>query len=256
MKKIYLVALVLALLTGICVYSFSASLKKAATREYGEVVAAAVDIPERTALTAEMLCMKTVPAEALLPTAVTSMDQVLGLFNDNAMEAGEVLSTAKLHTRGETTNGLAYIIPEGKRAFTFSVDAVSGVAGFILAGDRVDIIATLTMTETESQGSLESGESSSGFSQAGAGTVRQLVPTSVVIAQDVEVLAAGADMSGKGVVNAAYTTITVAVTLEDAVRLNLAAAGGKLRMVLRSPLDKEITDVLPVTLESLEEGAK
>jgi pilus assembly protein CpaB len=251
MKKIYLVALVLALITGLAVYGFANSLQRAAARDYTEVVVAAMNIPERTVLVEDMLVLRSIPSESVLPSAVTSIDQVIGLFNDNAMEPGEILSSAKLHTKGETASGLTYIIPDGKRAFTFSVDAVSGVAGFILPGDHVDIIATLTIPETESTASTAGATSVSSASGADD-AITVLIPTSLVISQNVEVLAAGTSITaGTAGLNSAYTTITVAVTLEEAVQLNLAAVNGRLRMVLRSPLDKEIVDILPQTMESL-----
>jgi pilus assembly protein CpaB len=230
MKKIYIIALILAFLTGISVYSFAGSLEKASKREYVEVVTAAVNIPERTALTAEMLVMKSIPVESVLPTAVRSIAKAIGLFTDYAMETGEVLSSAKLHTQGEKTSGLTYFVPEGKRAFTLSVDAVSGVGGFILPGDHVDIIGTMVFDKKD-------------------GTTTIQVPTSLVIAQNVEVLAAGSSIKvEENGVNVSYATITLSVSLEDAVTLNLAAANGKLRMVLRSPLDKDVAEVSPQTM--------
>ena len=47
--------------------------------------------------------------------------------------------------------------------------------------------------------------------------------------------------------NVSYATITLAISPQDAVILNLIAANGKIRMILRSPLDKEATKTVPVT---------
>lgn len=230
MKKIYIIALVLALLTGVSVYTFAGALEKSAQRDYTDVVTAAVNIPERTALTVEMLVMKKIPTEAVLPTAIRSIDKAIGLFTDYTMETGEVLSSAKLRKQGEKNKGLTYFVPDGKRAFTVSVDAVSGVSGFIQPGDHVDVLANMV---------FETHDPTDKVLQ---------IPTSMVVLDNVEVLAAGTSIKVTETgVNVPYSTITLAVSPQDAVRLNFVAANGKIRMVLRSPLDKEDTKTTPVT---------
>ncbi len=229
MKKIYLVAVIFALLTGIAVYGFAGALEKASKREYTQVVVAIGEIPERTIITAEMLAIKEIPSEVVLPTAIREISVAIGLFTDNKIDPGEVLSSSKLHTQGEKTGTLNYFIPVGKRAFTISVDAVSGVSGFISPGDRIDILANMSLDKKE-------------------GDVITQVATSLILSQNIEVLAAGASVKvEQNGVNISYATLTLAVTPQEAVMLNLAAATGILRAVLRSPLDKDIIDVAPKT---------
>lgn len=231
MKKIYIIAFILALLTGISVFSFAKALEKASKREYTEVVTAAVNITERSVLTKDMLIMKSIPTEMVMSSAIKSIDKAVGLFSDSVLEAGEVLSSTKLRKQGENSSGMTYLVPKGKRAFTLNVDAVSGVAGFILPGDRIDILANMV------------------FEKAGS-TDKVQVPTSLIVMQNIEVLASGANI--KVVENGTsveYSTLTLAVSPEEAVTLNLAAANGKLRMVLRSPLDNEIVEIKPKTPE-------
>lgn len=232
MKKIYLIAAILALFTLISVYSFANSIEKSSKRDYTQVVTAAVNITERTILTEEMLELKSIPTEVVSANAITDMSQAIGQFTDSSIDMGEILSSAKLHKQGEKNNGLTYFIPQGKRAFTIEVDLVSGVGGFILPGNRVDILATMVL---KIQDGLTSTEQA---------------PTSIIISQNLEVLAAGSSIKveadGK---NVSYSTITLAVTPEEAVTLNLASANGKLRLVLRSPLDDKIVDIKPKTPE-------
>ncbi|MHB1484104.1 MAG: Flp pilus assembly protein CpaB [Saccharofermentanales bacterium] len=231
MKKIYIVALIIALMTGISVYSFAASMQKAARREYVDVVTAAVNIPERTALTKEMLVLKPIPEEAVLPSAIKDIESIIGLYTDSKLEIGETLTLTKLHAQGEKTSGLTYFIPRGKRAFTISVDAVSGVSGFILPGDRVDIIASMSL-KSKSTAAIES--------------------TSFIISQNIEVLAAGTSIKVEETgVNITYTTVTLAVSPQEAVSLNLASSSGRLRLILRSPLDKNDVDTDPKTPEKI-----
>lgn len=231
MKKIYIVALIIALMTGISVYSFAASVQKAARREYIDVVTAAVNIPERTALTKEMLVLKPMPKEAVLPSAIREINSIVGLYTDSRLEIGETLTLTKLHAQGEKTSGLTYFIPRGKRAFTLSVDAMTGVNGFILPGDHVDIIASMIL-KSESTTVVET--------------------TSFIISQNIEVLAAGSGIKvEENGINITYTTVTLAVTPQEAVSLNLASANGKLRLILRSPLDKDNVDTDPKTPEKI-----
>lgn len=228
MKKIYLIAAIFALLTGIAVYGFAGALQKAAKREYVEVVVAIAPIPERTIITTEMLSMKQIPKEMLSNTNLRDISQAVGLFSDYLIDAGEMLSVNKIHAQDDKKGGLTYYIPEGKRAFTISVDAVTGVSGFIAPGDRVDILANISIEEK-------------------VGDKTNQIPTSLIVSQNIEVLAAGNNIRVENGVNVAYTTITLALTPDESVTMNLVSANGKLRAILRSPLDKEIVDIMPKT---------
>lgn len=58
-----------------------------------------------------------------------------------AMEDNEPLLAAKITGPGQRAN-LAAVIEEGMKAVTVRVDDVVGVAGFVLPGDRVDVMLT------------------------------------------------------------------------------------------------------------------
>ena len=57
------------------------------------------------------------------------------------LEAGEPVLAAKITGPGERA-GLSRLIGEGRRAVAIRVNDVAGVAGFILPGDRVDVVLT------------------------------------------------------------------------------------------------------------------
>ena len=239
MKKIYLIAVILALLTGISVYNFAGAIETASKREYTNVVAAAINIPVRTILTKEMLVIKSIPIESASGNTIKDINLAVGLFSEGSIEGGETLSSTKLRMQGANTgSGMSYIIPEGKRAFTLPVDAISGVGGFLLPGDRIDILANMVFPN-----------------KVGGETV--MAPTSLVILQNVEILASGTSVrvetSG---VNVPYSTITIALTLQESVSLNMVSSSGILRMVLRSPLDKEIQEISPLTQEMISSSLK
>ena len=233
MKKIYLIAGILAVITGILVYSFTASLEKAAEREYTDVVVALQYIPERTVITAEMLEIKSLPVEAVLPSALRQPSQAVGLISAGIIEKGEVISATKVHTQGDKNNSLGFFVPEGKRAITVSVDEVSGITGFILPGDRVDIIVSV-------------------MRDVAGGAPDDTELASFLLLQNIEILASGTVTSNDpGVRNIGYKTLTLAVSPEEAVIINQAEVSSRLRFILRAPADNASVTVPPATNKNI-----
>jgi pilus assembly protein CpaB len=97
------------------------------------------------------------------------------------------------------------------------VNEVIGVAGYVLPGTRVDVLATLSPTRD------------------------QVDVTSKVVLTDVQVLAAGTKME-QGVDDTKPMPVNVVTLLVDpteAERLTLASTEGKIQLALRNPLDRE-----------------
>lgn len=115
--------------------------------------------------------------------------------------------------------GLAVTIPPGKRAVAVRVDQVVGLAGFILPGMRVDVIACGNPPDK---------------SKEALGTQAR------TILQNIEVLSAGQnlqpDKEGKPV---PVQVVNLLVTPEEAEILSLAGNETRIQLVLRNPLDKE-----------------
>ena len=121
----------------------------------------------------------------------------------------------------EAGSGLPPAIPPGMRAVSVRVNEVIGVAGYVLPGTRVDIVATVSPTQQHSD------------------------MTSKVILTDVQVLAAGTKIE-RDVENdkpIAVNVVTLLVNPEEAERLTLASNEGQIQLALRNPLDRGI----PVT---------
>jgi pilus assembly protein CpaB len=102
------------------------------------------------------------------------------------------------------------------RAVSVRVNDVIGVAGYVLPGTRVDVLATASPTQNTAD-----------------------MTTKVVLA-NVQVLTAGTRMEqdqkdGKPV---QVTVVTMSVTPEQAERLALASTEGKIQLALRNPLDQ------------------
>jgi len=116
--------------------------------------------------------------------------------------------------RREAGGGLSITIPEGMRAVSVEVDEVVGVAGFVLPGTRVDVLATVMPGSDRTQ------------------------TTTRIILQNVRALAADQryqqDIQGEPQY---VTVVTLLVTPAEAEALTLAATEGRIQLALRNTLD-------------------
>jgi len=233
MKKIYITAAFFALITGLLVYNFAQTLEKKAMIEYTEIVVAAEHIPVRTVITEKMLTTKSIPSEAVHPNALKDPKIAVGLISAGIIEQGEMISASKVHSQENRDNTMGYFVPTGMRAITLSVDETSGISGFIMPGDRVDIIASLVLEQEKDDETVS-------------------VSTSFVLAQNIEVLASGINTKiSPNVRNLAYSSITLAVTPEDALNISHSTINGRLRFILRSASDDTVNEVNPVNADNI-----
>jgi len=146
-----------------------------------------------------------------------------------AIYAKEPVIESRLAPKG-AGGGLAAMIPKGMRAFTIPVNEVVGVAGFVTAGQHVDLL--ISGTSPGANGSL--------------GTLSR------TLLQNLEILSAGQDFKkdpeGKPV---AVQVVNVLVTPEQAETLSLATGQTSIRMVLRNPLDHDVAKTPGTNLASM-----
>lgn len=132
--------------------------------------------------------------------------------------AGEPFLDNRLAAKGAGA-GLAATIPPGMRAVALPVNQVSGVAGFVTPGQRVDI--------------LISGNSPN-INRPDLGTLTK------TLLQNVEVLSAGQSIErnaeGKPV---SVPVINLLLTPEQAEIMSLASNETRIQLVLRNPIDKD-----------------
>src|SRR5580692_999050 len=132
--------------------------------------------------------------------------------------------------------GFAATIPPGMRAFAVHVNEVVGVAGFAVAGMRVDLLVSGTPPGSESGG-------------ATGNVTRTLL-------QNIQVLSAGQnyqkDAEGKPVL---VQVVNLLVTPEQAEILNLATQQ-TIQLVLRNPADREIVTTPGASTLNLFAGGK
>jgi len=113
--------------------------------------------------------------------------------------------------------GLAVTIPVGMRAVAIRVNDVVGLAGFVLPGMRVDVLAAGVAPGSE---------------QSATGTLCKTV------LQNIEVLSTGTkiEQNVEGKPETAQV-VNLLVTPEQAEILNLASTETRVQLVLRNPLD-------------------
>ncbi len=179
------------------------------------VVVAAADLDIGAELRREDIRIIDWPANAVPANAISDPKDVIGRGLILPVIENEPFLPMKLASK-EAGAGLPPVIPPGLRAVSVRVNEVIGVAGYVLPGTRVDVVATV--------------------SPSGQGADM----TSKVILTNVQVLAAGTKIDRETDKNKPIpvSVVTLLVNPEEAERLTLASTEGKIQLALRNPLDK------------------
>jgi pilus assembly protein CpaB len=188
---------------------------KTVTTPTQPIVVAAADLALGAALKKEDLQVISFPAGQTPAGGFSQPQDVIGRGLIVPVVRNEPILEAKLAPK-EAGAGLPPVIPEGMRAVSVRVNEVIGVAGYVLPGTRVDVVATASATN-------QPGDT-----------------TSKVVLANVQVLTAGTRIEkdqeeGKPM---QVTVVTLLVTPEQAERLALASTEGKIQLALRNPLDQ------------------
>ncbi|MBR6620688.1 MAG: Flp pilus assembly protein CpaB [Clostridia bacterium] len=144
MKKIYLIAVVIALAAGLATYFFANELKtsKIVTGvDDATVLIALRDIDENTILTADMFQEVKMPVTAVSYGTVSKTNDIIGYMSGVKILKGEQLMAGKLIPVGEENakGRLSYQLENGKYAYTIEIDARNSMAYFLKEGDRINI---------------------------------------------------------------------------------------------------------------------
>lgn len=105
------------------------------------IVAAALEIPFGHSIQFADVKLVKWPADAVPKGAFDSIDEVIGRVTTQTVLSGEILRRERVVEHGGGSALAAVIAPE-KRAVTVRVNDVVGVGGFLLPGNRVDVIAS------------------------------------------------------------------------------------------------------------------
>ena len=194
------------------------------------VVVAEANLSLGTELTASDLRVVNWPASAVPDGAFEDAARLTGRGLVLSVVRNEPILPAKLAPEGAGA-GLPPIIPQGMRAVSVRVNEVIGVAGYVLPGTHVDVLATVSPTN------------------------RPETMTTKLVLPDVQVLTSGTrleqDLDRDTPIQ--VSVITLLVTPQQSERLALASTEGKIQLALRNPLDTgqpETTGVRPDRLLS------
>jgi pilus assembly protein CpaB len=150
------------------------------------------------------------PAGAIPSGAFSSINEILDGKTRRAalvaMEENEPLLASKITGPGQRAS-LAALIDPGMKALTVRVNDVNGVAGFVLPGERVDVLLT------------RNPDKEAGWAD--------------VLLQNVKVLAADQSADDRTDKPSVVKAVTLEVSTGQAQKLSLASTMGALSLVLR-----------------------
>ena len=107
-----------------------------------KAVVAKVNIPRGMIIQADMLAVKEFAVKSLPKGTSNEIEAFINLPTKLEVFAGDILTNEKVFTDYRQA-GFVGMIPDNCRALTIPVNNVTAVAGWIKAGDRVDIILVL-----------------------------------------------------------------------------------------------------------------
>lgn len=224
-----ILAIVLGLAAAAVVFLYlnQQSAANVTTRSTRPVVVAATDQKFGTKLDRNMLKVVNYPKDSVPPNSYSSLDSVVGQTTKIFLAAKEPVLASKLSTIG---GGLSMMVRPNMRASSVTVTLVSSVSGFVVPGDKVDVLVTIDQT------------------------AQQQIATTKTILQNIEVLAAGVkteqrDQQDKP--NTDQQTITLLVDPPSAERMALAMHEGKIHLTLRNPEDVDTTKVASLDTREL-----
>jgi pilus assembly protein CpaB len=216
-----LIVLLVALLTGgglaAATYSYLRSVPvKTVSAPTRKVVVARNDLALGAELKEEDLNAVEWPETAVPEGAFAEPSEVVGRGLIDSVVRNEPILPGKLASK-EAGSGLPPVIPPGKRAVSVKVNEGISVAGYVLPGTIVDVLATASPTS------------------------RPEDMTSKIVLTQVQVLTAGTrlEQDQKDGKPLQVTVVTLLVTPEEAEKLALASSEGQIHLALRNPIDRE-----------------
>ena len=185
-----------------------------------EVLVADRDLPAGTIVNPDHFRWQSWPEDGLheqylLRDNEAAADELTGAAVRRAITAGEPITRNRIVKPGEA-GFLAGVLSPGMRAATVEVNEETGAAGFILPGDRVDVMMTQEVQQESASGAVD----------------RKVV--SETILRDIRVLAIDQTFNDIDDQTRVGSTVTVEVTPKDSEGLAVAKRMGVISLALRS----------------------
>ena len=224
-------ATVIALIVSVLTYGYLQNRVKVNDVVAGThpVAVAMADLPWGTKLTSEMMKQVDFLKGSLPEGSFSDTTSLVGRVLIYPVKTKEPILESRLAPTNVKTSGVAAVISPQKRAVAVKVDKVIGVSGFVHPGSRVDVLITMA-------------------------TGRTSHPITKTVLENLLVLAVGSETKEKkGLEERVSSTdvITLEVTPEEAEKLAMAAAEGRIQLALRNFNDTENVITSGVTISSL-----
>lgn len=224
-KRLFMIVLVLNGLAGLALIVIYSSSQKAPPvvveqpaaqapqPELGKVVVTKKSLNFGDELLPDDLRVVAWPANALPPGSFSGIEDIFeGAHRRVALrsiEVNEPVLKMKVSGFGGKAS-LSHVITPGMRAVSIRVNEQLGVAGFVLPGDKVDVMLTRKDVQQAS------------------------VPMTHILLQDVRVLAVDQAIEGQTKGPRVVDTVTVEVSIEQVQKLILAQQVGTITLTLRN----------------------
>ncbi len=219
MKKVYLIAVIFALIAGFATYFFATEIDKKTTIKDADTVAVIVpvaDMPKNSTITEEMFAedagvfeTKTVVADDVTGDVATDKEQLINQVTVDPLYANEPINTKRLESIDGSDVALSIKLPKGKVAYSFTAGSVTGADGYISEGDTVDVLV------------YDSQKKTSRIAYKDLEILRVSTATASKTASE----------SGKAVTD--YNTLTVSVTEKQALKLYKIENESTFKLVLK-----------------------
>lgn len=196
------------------------------------VMVAAHPLPSGTVLALQDIHPR--PAAGTVPDgAYQSSNAMIGRVTTRSFAPGDLLLASDL--RDAASLGIAARLTKGQRAFSIRVTEDEIVGGFLQTGDHVDILAVIP-------GSVFPAKTASDVPDRSK---------SVVLLQNILVLAVGENLAGTSGAQTSARTISLALEPDQASRLVLVQRFGKVSLTIRRPGDETLLDTATVSLDDI-----
>jgi pilus assembly protein CpaB len=199
--------------------------------KFSKQVVAKEDLAPGTTIKETDVTVKDMPADARAEQSFANVADVVGRVVTTQIVKNQAVMNTLLAPSG-SAGGMGAMIPPGMRAVTLEVNEVSGLAGLLIPGAKVDLVQTI---------------------QVKGGDQGMMAKT---IVENVQVLAVGRRTST--VANAAGQegdplahSVTLLATTEQAEAIDLASHVGSPRLVLRNSADKKSVNSKGITVATL-----
>lgn len=219
MKKVYLIAVIFALIAGFATYFFASEIDKKTTikdADTVEIIVPVADMAKNTTITEDMFAdeagvfeTKTVVADDVTGDVATDKKQLIDQVTVDPLYANEPINVKRLESIDGSDVALSLKLPKGRVAYSFNAASVIGADGYISEGDTVDVL----VYDGESQKSKIAYKN------------LEILRVSTATASKT------ASESGKAVTD--YNTLTVSVTEKQALKLYKIENENSFKLVLK-----------------------